>query len=212
MSVIIGITGGSGSGKTTFTEQMAAILNNHRTGSCIILPQDAYYHDRSGIPENQLKQINFDHPEAIDFDLLLLHLLNLKQGTEIERPVYSYLTCTRNRQGILVQPADFILLEGMFVLHDERIARILDFSVFLDAAREVRLLRIIRRDTAERGRTETEVRERFSGMVHPMHNTYVEPQRNRTDMVIEHENTTQTIEACIQVLYKKLNTECPFIK
>ncbi len=212
MSVILGITGGSGSGKTTFTEQMAAALNKGKNARCIILPQDAYYHDRSGIPAEQLKQINFDHPEAIDFDLLLVHLQNLKQGTEIERPAYSYLSCTRSRQGILVKPADFILLEGMFILHDARIVRLLDFSVFLDANREVRLMRIIRRDTTERGRTETEVIERFAAIVNPMHNLFVEPQRKRAEIVIEHENTAENIDACLQLFKKKLNTDSGIAK
>ncbi len=207
MSVIIGITGGSGSGKTTFTEQMAATLNKAKNGSCIILPQDAYYHDRSGIPADQLNQINFDHPDAIDFELLSVQLHALKRGSDVERPAYSYLTCTRSRQGVLVKPADFILLEGMFVLHDARIVRLLDFSVFLDAAREVRLMRIIRRDTAERGRTETEVRERFSGTVDPMHSLFVEPQRKRAEIVIKHKNTTENIDACLQLFQKKLNAE-----
>jgi len=181
--VIIGIAGGTGSGKTTMVKR---IMQQLPQGNVILVPQDAYYKDNSHIPFEKRADINFDHPDAVDFDLLVRQLRQLKVGRCVEQPVYSYITCTRSSETVRVHPADVILLEGMLILTHPELRELIDIKVYVDASSEARLERIIKRDREERGRTEEQVFERYEITVKPMHLKFVEPSKHYADIVVPH--------------------------
>lgn len=148
--LIIGIAGGTGSGKTTVVNK---IINSLPAGEVAVMPQDSYYKDSSHIPPEERSKINFDEPNAIEWTLLVEHLKQLKEGKTIQMPTYSYLTCTRQAETVEVKPADVVIVEGILVLTDPSIRNMLDIKVFVDADPDDRLIRVIARDCIERGRT-----------------------------------------------------------
>jgi len=179
--LIIGICGGTGSGKTTVVNKILDILPaDHVT----IISQDSYYKDNSNIPVEQRKFINFDHPDSIEFDLLYDHINELKQGKNIQKPVYSYISCTRDSKTIPVQSKDVILIEGILLFSDERIRNICNVKVFVDAAPDERLLRVIKRDIIERGRPVEQTLERYLETVRPMHEQFIEPTKRFADIIV----------------------------
>ncbi len=179
--LIIGICGGTGSGKTTVVNKILEILPSDHV---VILSQDSYYKDNSHIPADQRKFINFDHPDSIEFDLLLDHLNLLKNGQKIEKPIYSYISCTRDSQTISVKSRDVILIEGILLFSDERIRNICNVKVFVDAAPDERLLRVMRRDIIERGRSVEQTIERYTETVRPMHEQFIEPTKRFADIIV----------------------------
>ncbi len=178
---IIGIAGGTGSGKTTVVRK---ILERLPADEVVVLPQDSYYKDSSHIPVEERQNINFDHPDAFDWTLLSQHLQALKNGQSIAQPTYSYLTCTRQPETIHIEPAKVILVEGILALCDKRLRQQMDMKVFVDADSDERLIRVIRRDVIERGRTASEVMERYLQILKPMHQQFIEPTKFYADLII----------------------------
>lgn len=179
--LVIGIAGGSGSGKTTVVNKIIERINRDKLA---IIPQDSYYYDSGHIPMEDRKKINFDHPDAIEFSLLTEHLMQLKQGKAIEQPVYSYLTCTRGEHTVHVEPKEVIIVEGILVLTDPKLRDLMDIKVFVDADSDDRLARIIMRDMVERGRTAETALSHYSNTVKPMHLQFIEPSKRFADLIV----------------------------
>lgn len=179
--LIVGIAGGTGSGKTTVVDKIVNLFPN---GEVIVIPQDAYYKDNSSIPLSERQKINFDHPDSVEFSLLIDHLKQLKKGKKIEMPVYSYLTCIRAKETIPVKPARVVIVEGILILSDEGLRNMMDIKVFVDADADDRLGRVIQRDIIERGRSVMTVLERYHDTVKPSHLQFIEPTKRYADIII----------------------------
>lgn len=171
---IIGISGGSGSGKTTFARAIAQALGESR---CAVLAQDRYYIDQSAKFTGDGESVNFDHPDAIDFKLLRDHLLELKAGRAVELPIYDFATHKRLERTDPMEPLPFILLDGTLILSQKNIRLCLDRSFFFDCGESVRFDRRLKRDVRERGRTPDGVKKQFERQVKPMHDLFVEPSK-----------------------------------
>lgn len=179
--LIIGIAGGTGSGKTTVVNK---IINSFPAGEVAVLPQDSYYKDSSHIPVEERSKINFDEPEAIEWSLLVEHIKELKAGHSIEMPTYSYLTCTRQKETVKVEPREVVLVEGILVLTDPVLREMLDVKVFVDADADDRLIRVIARDCVERGRTPMMVLNRYQDILKPMHEMHIAPTKRFADLIV----------------------------
>lgn len=179
--LIIGIAGGTGSGKTTVVNK---IINSFAPGEVAVIPQDSYYKDSSHVPAEERSKINFDEPAAIEWSLLIDHLRQLKEGHAIEMPTYSYLTCTRQQETVRVEPTDVVIVEGILVLNDKELRDLMDVKVFVDAEPDERLIRVIARDCIERGRTPQMVIDRYLDVLKPMHCMYIEPSKRYADLII----------------------------
>jgi uridine kinase len=200
--LIVGIAGGTGSGKTTVVEKVMKVFPNDEV---IIIPQDAYYRDNSTIPLEERQKINFDHPASVEFELLIEHLKMLKQGKSIEMPVYSYLTCIRAHETIPVKPARVVLVEGILILTDEALRNMMDIKVFVDADADDRLGRVIQRDIIERGRSVLKVLERYHDTVKPSHLQFIEPSKRYADIIIPGGGENQVgIEVLVSIIEKHL--------
>ncbi|QUO32274.1 uridine kinase [Coprococcus sp. AF21-14LB] len=179
-TIIIGIAGGTGSGKSTFTNKLKDTFHE----DVAVLYHDNYYRDQSDIPLEERKKTNYDHPDAMETELLVEHLHQLKEGKAIECPVYDYTMHTRSNQVMKVEPKRVILLEGILVLADERLRDLMDVKVYVEADADERILRRVIRDVKERGRDIEGVVEQYLTTVKPMHYLYVEPTRTTADIVI----------------------------
>lgn len=178
---IIGIAGGTGSGKTTVVRK---IIKNLPENQVAVIPQDSYYTDNSHIPLEERQKINFDHPSSVEFPLLYKHIKALKRGESIQQPTYSYLTCTRNVETINVNPTKVIIVEGILIFTHEALRNIMDIKVFVDAEPDDRLSRVIKRDIDERGRVLNKVLERYYETVKPMHIQFIEPSKRFADIIV----------------------------
>lgn len=179
--IIIGIAGGTGSGKTTVVNK---IISSLPQGEVALLPQDSYYKDSSHIPPEERSKINFDEPNSIEWTLLIEHLRRLKAGETIDMPTYSYLTCTRQQETIIVEPREVVIVEGILVLNEPELREMMDVKVFVDADPDDRLIRVIARDCVERGRTPMMVINRYEAVLKPMHNMYIEPSKRYADLIV----------------------------
>ncbi|MBQ7211282.1 MAG: uridine kinase [Muribaculaceae bacterium] len=179
--LIIGIAGGTGSGKTTVVNK---IIKSLPQGEVAVIPQDSYYKDSSHIPPEERSKINFDEPDAIEWELLVDHLRALRRGETIQIPTYSYLTCTRQEETVEMCPRDVVIIEGILVLNDPVLREMMDVKVFVDADPDDRLIRVIARDCVERGRTPMMVINRYQDVVKPMHNRYIEPSKAYADIIV----------------------------
>lgn len=179
--IVIGIAGGTGSGKTTVVRK---IVESFCEGEVAVIPQDSYYRDSSHLPLEERLKLNFDEPAAIEWELLVEQLKQLKAGKAIEQPTYSYLTCTRQDETVHVEPRDIIIVEGILILCDEQLRNMLDIKVFVDADSDERLIRVINRDIIERGRTVDMVIERYERVLRPMHLQHIEPTKRYADLII----------------------------
>ena len=179
---VFGICGGSGAGKTTLSKRLVQRLG---PDAASVLAFDAYYRDLSHLPFAERRRGNFDHPDSLDSHLFLHHLDALKQGIDVDVPVYDFSTHTLSGRFDRVAAAPLLLVEGILLLAFEDVAERLDFTVFLDVPEDVRLQRRIRRDVAERGRPEDHVRRQFAATVAPMHDAYVQPNRHRADRIVD---------------------------
>lgn len=178
--IIIGIAGGTGSGKTTVVRK---IIESLPPGSVAVIPQDSYYNDQSSIPLEIRKQTNFDHPDAFDWPLFEQQIADLRKGHPIEQPTYSYLVCTRLPETVRVEPKEVIIVEGIMSLYDKELRDLMDLKIFVDAEPDERLIRIIERDMRERGRSADQVIERYS-LVKEMHVHFIEPTKRFADLII----------------------------
>ncbi len=178
---IIGIAGGTGSGKTTVVKKIMQRLPKGEVG---IINQDNYYKDSSHVPPEERQNINFDEPAAFDWSLLLEHLKALKEGKPIEMPTYSYLTCSRQKETIHMDSHEVVLIEGLLVFSDPRLRKMMDIKVFVDAEPDERLIRVISRDCIERGRTPQMVIDRYEKVLKPMHNLHIEPAKKYADIIV----------------------------
>ncbi len=179
--LIIGIAGGTGSGKTTVVNK---IINALPAGEVAVLPQDSYYKDSSHIPPEERCKINFDEPAAIEWTLLRKHLDMLRQGHSVEMPTYSYLTCTRQPEVVHVEPREVVIVEGILVLCEPTLREMMDVKVFVDADPDDRLIRVIARDCIQRGRTPQMVIDRYQGVLKPMHMQHIEPSKRYADLIV----------------------------
>ena len=178
---IIGIAGGSGSGKTTVVKQIAKALPPH---CAAVVPLDSYYNDTTGLTPEERKQINFDHPDAFDWKLLTEQIKKLKNGEAIEQPTYSYIESNRLKETVHVEPKPVIIIEGIMALHYKKLRDMMDLKIFVDTDSDVRLMRNIRRDVVERGRTVDMVLEHYETAVKPMHEQFIEPTKKFADIII----------------------------
>jgi len=179
--LIVGIAGGTGSGKTTVVEK---IIEKLPEGEVVIMPQDSYYKDNSHLPIEQRQEINFDHPGSIEFSLLINHLKKLKNGETIDMPIYSYLTCIRADETVKLHPKHVVIVEGIMILTDKKLREMIDIRVFVDADADDRLARVIKRDIIERGRSVNKVLERYEKTVKPMHLQFIEPSKRFADIIV----------------------------
>lgn len=203
--LIIGIAGGTGSGKTTVVRK---ILERLPEGEVVILPQDSYYRDSSHLPLEERLEINFDHPDSIEFELLVKHLKDLRKGKTIEQPIYSYLTCTRATETIPIKPCHVIIVEGILVLTNPELRKMMDLKVFVDADADDRLIRVINRDIIERGRSVNKVMERYECTVKPMHLQFIEPSKRFADLIIpQGGNNHVAIDILTKYIENKLISE-----
>lgn len=200
--LIIGIAGGTGSGKTTVVRN---IVDKLPAGEVVVLPQDSYYKDSSNVPAEERQNINFDHPNAFDWDLLHEHIKLLKDMRPIEQPTYSFLTCTRQAETVHIEPKDVIIIEGILALSDPRLRALIDLKIFVDADSDERLIRVIQRDVIERGRTAEAVMERYTRVLKPMHLQFIEPTKRYADIIIpEGGNNTVAVDILCQYIKKNL--------
>lgn len=207
--LIIGIAGGTGSGKTTVVNKLVSLLKKE---DLVVIPQDSYYKDSSHLTAEEKLRHNFDHPDSIDFDLLIEQLSQLRKGRSIEQPVYSYITCSRSKtETVRVNPAHIIIVEGILIFTCEKLRKMLDILVYVDADADDRLSRVIYRDTNERGKDVNQVLERYERTVKPMHLQFIEPSKRYADIIIPQGGHNQvaidilfaTIEKALKDLEKR---------
>ncbi|HJA85399.1 MAG TPA: uridine kinase [Candidatus Bacteroides avicola] len=186
--LIIGIAGGTGSGKTTVVRK---IIESLPAGEVVLLPQDSYYKDSSHVPVEERQNINFDHPDAFDWPLLAAQVAALRRGESIEQPTYSYLTCTRQPETIHIEPREVVIIEGILALCDPGLRSMMDLKVFVDTDPDERLIRVIQRDMLERGRTAEAVMERYIRVLKPMHEQFIEPCKRYADLIVPEGGSNQ---------------------
>ena len=179
--IIIGIAGGTGSGKTTVVRK---IMGQLPADEVAVISQDSYYKDNSHIPMKQRKEINFDHPDSIEFSLLTRHLAALKKGNPVEEPHYSYLTCERQSETTTIYPKEVLIVEGILVLSNASLRNLFDIKVYVDCDSDLRLSRVIQRDIIERGRSVQQVLSRYEETVRPSHLQFIEPTKRYADIII----------------------------
>lgn len=202
--LIIGIAGGTGSGKTTVVNR---IIESLPQGEVVVIPQDSYYMDNSHLPLEQRQEMNFDHPESIEFELLVEHIKKLKNGEPIEQPIYSYLTCTRAKETVPIQPRHVVIVEGILIFSCDELRKLMDIKVFVDADADDRLSRVIARDIVERGRSVNKVLERYEKTVKPMHLQFIEPTKRYADIIVpQGGNNSVAINILTSIIEKTLRT------
>lgn len=200
--LIIGIAGGTGSGKTTVVNQIINQLPGDEVG---VISQDSYYRKNDGLSYEERTKINFDHPKSIDFELLVKHLQDLRNGKVIEQPVYSFVTHNRTDDVIITHPRKVMIVEGILVFTDPKLRDMFDIKIFVHADSDERLIRRIKRDIAERGRDINEVLERYQKTLKPMHQQFIEPGKAYADIIIPNDRyNTVAIDIVRTVISNKL--------
>ncbi len=203
--MIIGICGGTGSGKTTIAR---AIVNSVTAKKVILVEQDSYYRNLADMPLDERHQANFDHPDAIDSDMLVNHIKRLKQGESIEMPIYDFVTHTRVDDTEHIDPRPVVIVEGILIFAEPRVLDLLDVRVFVDTPDDIRLMRRLRRDINERGRTFERTLEQYERTIRPMHFEFVEPSKRHADIIIpEGAQTGVSVEFLCSMVREKLIEE-----
>ncbi|MCM3743427.1 uridine kinase [Sporosarcina luteola] len=202
--LVIGIAGGSGSGKTSVTHRIYDVFKEH---SVVVIEQDFYYKDQSHLKFEDRLLTNYDHPLAFDTDLLIDHIGKLLNRETIEKPVYDYALHTRSEQKIAIEPKDVIILEGILVLEDERLRDLMDIKLFVDTDADLRIIRRLMRDINERGRTIESVIEQYLSVVRPMHNQFIEPTKRYADIIIPEGGHN---EVAVDLMVTKIKTILEF--
>ena len=198
--LVIGIAGGTGSGKTTVVKK---IIEQFPENEVAVISQDSYYKDNSELSLEERQKINFDHPDSIEFDLLSKHIGMLKKGESIDEPIYSYLSCTRSDETKKVSPKNVVIVEGILILTDPKLRELFDIKLFVYTDDDVRLSRVIMRDIVERGRTVKDVLERYSATVRPMHIQFIEPSKRHADLIIPEGGHNKVAIGIISTLLEK---------
>ncbi|TYP97377.1 uridine kinase [Tenacibaculum adriaticum] len=199
---IIGIAGGTGSGKTTVVNQ---IINELPADEVCVISQDSYYKATENLSYEERTKINFDHPRAIDFELLVTHLNELKTGGIIEQPVYSFVSHNRTKDTIKTHPRKVVIIEGILIFNSEELRKLCDIKVFVHADADERLIRRIKRDITERGRDIEEVLSRYQSTLKPMHQQFIEPTKNYADIIIPNDRyNTVAIDIVRTVISERL--------
>lgn len=180
-TILIGITGGTGSGKSTIADEIYSSFSNE---SIAMIQQDMYYKDQSHLTMEERVKTNYDHPRAFDNDLMLEHLKALINGESIEKPIYDFAEHNRSKETVTVEPKKIIIVEGILVLEDQRIRDLLDIKVYVDTDSDIRILRRLVRDMEERGRTVDSVIEQYLSVVRPMHMQFIEPTKRHADIIV----------------------------
>ncbi|QEE48055.1 uridine kinase [Flavobacterium alkalisoli] len=200
--LVIGIAGGTGSGKTTVVHQLMNELPLTEVG---IISQDSYYKETSNLSYDERTKINFDHPRSIDFELLTQHLKELKEGKNIEQPVYSFVTHNRTGDTIVTHPRKVMIVEGILILSNPELRELFDIKIFVHADSDERLIRRLRRDIAERGRDMDEVLNRYQTTLKPMHEQFIEPTKAFADIIIPHDRyNTVAIDVVRAVINQRI--------
>ncbi len=200
--LLIGIAGGTGSGKTTVVNQ---IIHELPTDEVCVISQDSYYNKTADLSYEKRTKINFDHPNAIDFELLIDHLKKLKNGEIIEQPVYSFVTHNRTADSLITHPRKVIIVEGILIFNSKELRDLFDIKIFVHADTDERLIRRIKRDIEERGRNITEVLDRYQTTLKPMHQQFIEPTKNYADIIIPNDRyNTVAIDIVRTVISHKL--------
>ncbi|MCI2227574.1 uridine kinase [Polaribacter sp. MSW13] len=200
--LIIGIAGGTGSGKTTVVNQ---IINQLPADEVCVISQDSYYKETNNLSYEERTKINFDHPRAIDFDLIVKHLTALKNGEIIEQPVYSFVTHNRTKDTVKTHPRKVVIVEGILIFNSEALRNLFDIKIFVHADTDERLIRRVRRDITERGRDIDEVLNRYQDTLKPMHQQFIEPTKNFADLIIPNDRfNTVAIDIVRTVINERL--------
>jgi uridine kinase len=200
--LIIGLAGGTGSGKTTVVDQ---ILHELPSDEVCVISQDSYYKATDDLTYEERTKINFDHPRAIDFDLMIQHISQLKEGKVIEQPIYSFVTHNRTKDTIKTHPRKVVLVEGILIFNSEQLRNLFDIKVFVHADADERLIRRMRRDIKERGRDIDEVLNRYQDTLKPMHQQFIEPTKNYADIIIPNDRyNTVAIDIVRTVINERL--------
>ncbi len=200
--LIIGIAGGTGSGKTTVVNQ---ILNELPADEVCVISQDSYYSATDNLSYTERTKINFDHPKAIDFELLVSHLSELKNGQVIEQPVYSFVTHNRVKDTLKTHPRKVVIVEGILIFNNKSLRDLFDIKIFVHADADERLIRRVRRDIEERGRDVNEVLNRYQNTLKPMHQQFIEPTKNYADIIIPNDRyNTVAVDIVRTVISEKL--------
>lgn len=179
--LVIGIAGGTGSGKTTVVRR---IIESLPPDEVAVMPQDCYYRDNSHIPLETRLKMNYDEPASIEWELLCCQLEELKEGRSVEMPTYDFLTCSRMKETVRLEPKEVVVVEGILVLTDKQLRNMTDVKVFVDVDADERLIRVIQRDCIERGRTPQMVIDRYQETLKPMHELYIEPSKRYADLIV----------------------------
>ena len=179
--LVIGIAGGTGSGKTTVVRK---IIESLPKDSVAVIPQDCYYKDNAHIPLEERLKMNYDEPASIEWSLLCRHIRELREGKTIQMPTYDFITCSRLKETVKTPPSEVVVIEGILVLTDPELREMMDVKVFVDADADERLIRVIQRDCVERGRTPQMVIDRYQSTLKPMHELYIEPSKRYADLII----------------------------
>ena len=198
--ILIGIAGASGSGKTSVADSIVESLGSDKA---VIIQEDSYYKDLSDVPYEQRVRRNFDHPDALDHDLLAGHLLQLSNGETISHPIYDYKLHTRSKETETVEPHVLIILEGILILNNARLRELMDLRVFIDTALDICFIRRLKRDIAERGRTVDSVIKQYTETVRPMYLQFIEPSQQYADVLISGEERNSE---AVDLLITKINT------
>lgn len=203
---IIGIAGGTGSGKTTVVKKIVEEIPGAKVS---VIPQDSYYKAAEpGVPLEVLQQKNFDHPDAFDWDLLFQQVNDLRNGKSIEQPTYSFLKCDRLHETIRVEPTNVIIVEGIMALYRKELRDLMDLKIFVDADPDERLIRVIERDVIERGKTAREVMSKYRRVLKPMHRQFIEPTKEYADLIIpQGGNNIKAINIMRAYIRKKMHEE-----
>jgi uridine kinase len=200
--LIIGIAGGTGSGKTTVVNQ---IINQLPEDEVCVISQDSYYKETDNLSYEERIKINFDHPRAIDFDLLVAHLIALKKDEIIEQPVYSFVTHNRTKDTVKTHPRKVVIVEGILIFNSKELRKLFDIKIFVHADTDERLIRRVRRDITERGRDIDEVLNRYQDTLKPMHQQFIEPTKNFSDIIIPNDRyNTVAVDIVRSVINERL--------
>lgn len=206
-SFIIGVAGGSGSGKSTVTSHIVKSVGQDKV---TVIEQDNYYKNLSHLTMAERVKVNFDHPDAFDWDLLKQHIYSLNNGIEVETPLYDFASYVRLDHGVTLLPSQVIVFEGIFALMDDELNDLMSLKIFVDTAPDIRFIRRLERDIAQRGRTTQSVIDQYSDYVRPMHKRFVEPTKRNSHIIIPHGANTAALEMIAARIKDVLNTtvEC----